>query len=105
MWKTNDLTNNTVKNPTGHVACKNLSSELRLFSCAKKPYRCTFNLDTIFGTKEGVVYKPDENYLVHFLVQFAFNGPILVSYFALARIATNGCLGFPSHESGHLLPP
>jgi hypothetical protein len=46
----------------------NLSSEVRLFSCAKKLYLRTFNLDTIFGTKEGVVYKPDENYLVHFLV-------------------------------------
>jgi hypothetical protein len=80
----------------------NLSSELRLFSFAKKLYLCTFNLDTIFGTKEGVVYKPDENYLVHFLVHLP---SILVSYFAPARIATNGCLGFPSHESGHSFPP
>jgi hypothetical protein len=70
----------------------NLSSELRFFSCAKKLYLHTF------GTKEGVVYKPDENYLVHFLVQ-------MPPYFAPARIATNGCLGFPSHESGHLFPP
>jgi hypothetical protein len=46
----------------------NLSSELRLFSCAKKLYLRTFNHDTIFGTKEGVVYEPNENYLVHFLV-------------------------------------
>jgi hypothetical protein len=28
-----------------------------------------------------------------------------VSYFAPARIATNGCLGFPSHESDPLFLP